>query len=912
MARLKVFHSLVTALLTGMSLLTPAKAAAQPEGYRTLESLVADDRAGRATLPRILRSQLVFAVTALPLPNAIDSLARQSGVGVAYTEEVGRASGITIDARPRRVADLFLMLFKDSGWQPWVDAEGQLLVRRVPARPVTSRPGGERVRLSGYVREASSGELVRYATVLALSDSTRARTNADGFFVLAVPRGEQRIRLQAIGFIPLDTTLQVLESRTAEFTLSTQAVELQKVTVDGAAEPSDTDHRTAEMSVSRLDLATIKQTPSALGEVDPVRSLTLLPGVTRTSDASTAFNVRGGSHDQNLILLDEATIYNAAHILGFLSVFNADAVADATLYKGAIPPRLGGRLSSVLDVRQREGNAKEFKGSASIGILAARASVEGPLGFGNGSYLVTGRRSYADAFLKLSSDTSLNDVKAWFYDLNAKANIRLGGSGALMASGYVGRDNFSPGTDLGANWGNLSGTLRWNQIFKQRLFSKVSMTSGDYDYAIRFPLLNSSTTWSSRIRSQELRVEERFFLTPSQSLEFGAELANQEIRPGSVAASDTTLIKSSTITPRHGRASALYVGHVVDLGTRVSLNYGLRYSRYTRQGAGLIYQYEGGRPVVWNGALGTYQPGVLLDSTTYKSGEQISDYGGFEPRVSLRFGLNSQSSLKASYARTRQHLLLASKTNSPTPLDVWEPVGPYFKPQYADQVALGYVSNSPGGAYEFSIEGWAKRLYNVVDFVEGADVVLNPRLETALVSGVGRARGLELFLRKQTGATTGWISYTLSRSEQRFRAPDGLPGGLAGGKWYPSVSDKTHDLSVVALRPISRRWTLGGTFSLASGLPVSYPVSRYSVDGLVVPEYGLRNSSRLPLYHKVDLSLTRATVVGELQFGVFNLYNRFNAQSMSFRQVKGNPLRTEAVQTSVFGIVPSISYTFRF
>jgi hypothetical protein len=339
------------------------------------------------------------------------------------------------------------------------------------------------------------------------------------------------------------------------------------------------------------------------------------------------------------------------------------------------------------------------------------------------------------------------------------------------------------------------------------------------------------------------------------------------------------------------------------------LNYGARYSQYWRRAPALTYQYAGGAPNFWNESLRRYEPADVVDSTR-QTGGSVADFGGLEPRVSLRFGLTATSSLKASYARTRQYLLLATRTNAPTPLDVWEPVGTYIKPQRGDQYAVGYASTVADGGYEVSVEAYYKGLYNVLDFVEGSDVILNPRVETALLQGIGRAYGLEAFVRKQVGDVTGWISYTLSKSEQRFRV--GENGGINAGEWFPSPIDKTHELSVIALKPLGTRWTFGSTFSLATGLPVTYPVSRYQLDDYVIPEYGPRNGSRLPMYHRLDISFTRAMKRGELQLGAFNVYNRFNAQSMTFRQSVADPARTEAVRLSIFGVVPSISYTYRF
>lgn len=764
-----------------------------------------------------------------------------------------------------------------------------------------------RVQLSGYVRDAASREVIRYAMVSTDADSVRTRSNTDGFYFLSLAPGAHRLRVMAIGYAPLDTVITLSESRTWDVAMESRPVALQRVQVSVEQEQRDVDPRSAEMSIARLDLATVRQTPSALGEVDPLRSITLLPGVSRSSDFSTAFSVRGGTSDQNLILLDEATIYNPAHVLGFLSVFNSDAVADMTLHKGAIPARFGGRLSSVLDVRQREGNASDFGATASIGLLASRVLAEGPLG-DRGSFLIAGRRSYADVFLALAPDTSLRDARAYFYDLNAKMNVKAGENGTLMASAYLGRDLFSPSRDFAAGWGNRSATLRWNQIVRERLFSKLSYTAGTYDYLLGFTALDGRVDWRSRITSHELRLDEAWHLSERNVVEFGVEAARQSIRPGDFVPVDTSKLRPVRIDPRQTLSTAWHASHVFDLGDRVSLRYGLRYSAYARRGPATIYDYDGGRAVSYNAALSRYEPGVVVDSTRRYG--TIARFGGLEPRASLRVALTPTSSVKASYARTRQYLLLASRTNNPTPLDVWEPAGPWVKPQRADQVAVGYAATFANGGYEFSAETYLKRATNVLDFVDGSDVILNPRIESALLQGSGRSYGLELLLRKHVGDWYGWVSYTLSRTEQRFVAGPGA--GINDGAWFPSPTDKTHDLSVVAVKPLNARWTFGSTFSFASGLPVTYPVSRYVIDDYVVPEYGARNANRLPAYHRLDLSLTRTGDRSELQVGVFNAYNRFNAQSMSFRQSTANPLRTEAVQLSVFGFVPSISYTRRF
>lgn len=804
-------------------------------------------------------------------------------------------------------------------------------------------PARATVRLSGYVRNAATREVVRYVTLsasaLAAPPNTNAapsaapggaaintQTGADGAYFLRLAPGRYRLRARAIGFAPLDTVVAIeisptgtgarapTNSLTLHLALRPQAATLAAVQVTAGTDRPDADPRSATMGTARIDLRTVRQTPAVLGEVDPIRSLTLLPGVSRTSDFNTAFNVRGGGADQNLILLDEATIYNAAHVLGFLSVFNADAVDDVTLHKGAIPTRYGGRLSSVVDIRQRAGNATRLGGSATVGLLASRAVLEGPLPGTGGSFIVAGRRSYADAFTRASSDPDVRETVAYFYDVNGKATLPVGRTGTVALSGYLGRDRFSTAATTGAGWGNRAATLRWDQIVGGRLLSKVTVAGSEYDYRLTFPIGADPVDWVARIRSLDVRVDQALTLGQGHTLEFGAQATALGVRPGAVTATgddEGAGLAGRRVEPRRALSGALYVGHEVDLGPRVSVRYGARLSAFVQRGPSTVYAYAGGRPVAYDSALGRLEPGRVVDSVRVRG--TIADYATLEPRASVRFGLTPNSSLKLGYARTAQYLHLASRTNSPTPLDVWEPSGRYLRPQRADQLALGYAATI-GGAYELSAEVYGKRLTDVVDFVDGVDLVLNPRVESAIVQGLGRAAGLELFARRRTGRVTGWVSYTLSRAEQRFGTVPGAgpEAAVNGGRWYRAPYDKTHDLSVVALRPLGAGWTLGATFALASGLPATYPVARYQVDGLLVPEFGARNAARLPLYHRLDLGVTRATRRGELQLGVINAYNRYNAQSISFRQAERNPLVSEAVQLSVFGIVPSVSYTRRF
>ena len=777
-------------------------------------------------------------------------------------------------------------------------------------------PPARRERVAGYVRSVASGEVLRGATIRVDADAQVRQTNEEGFYALVLQVGPHRLRVRAIGYAPLDTTIVVSGRLDLTLRLRPSETTLQAVQVQAKREErADLDPAAPQMSVVRLSMAAAKAAPPVLGEVDPLRTLTLLPGVSTTSDASTAFSVRGGSVDQNLILLDESTIYNPSHIFGFLSTFNADAIDNVTLYKGGIPPRFGGRLSSVVDVRQRDGNREEFAGTASIGLLSSKLLLEGPMRGKRGSWILAARRSYADAFLPLASDTSIRDSRAYFYDLNAKAQVNIGTTGALIASGFMGRDLLElSNAGFGATWGNRATALRWNQAFGGRLFSKISGAWSDYDYKLGLrAATGDSATWVAGIVSADLRIDETWQMTANQRLSVGGEITRNIFRPGRFSpVGDTAGSSSRTreVEKRLGVSRAAFVNWEMDVGTRLGLQAGLRYADFARVGEGTRYRYANDAPLVWNPALGRYEPGVLVDSSRVPRGTRMAFYDGLEPRATVRFSLTPQHSLKASYARTQQFLQLVSNTNSPTPLDVWEPAGPFIRPQVADQYAFGWTGQYRG--VELTAETYWKRARNVADYIDGVDVFLNPRLETMLVQGQGRAYGLELFARRAEGRFTGWASYTLARAEQRFPAPGTTSGGISGGRWYASPFDKTHNLSLVGSWLWKPKWRVGSTFLLASGLPATLPRARYWVDGFLVAEYGDRNSSRLPLYHRLDLSLTRQYRRGELQFGLINAYNRFNAQSLRVQQRNDNPLAAEAVQTSIFGIIPSLSYAFRF
>ncbi len=771
-------------------------------------------------------------------------------------------------------------------------------------------PETESVRLSGYVRSAVDNEVLRSARLLFVEPDLSIGTNRFGFYSIQLPAGDYTIQVSSLGHETVSRAIELTGTRSEDFALPLRPVVLDELTVEGDHLLPDLDPESVEMSVVRLDVSTVPERPVVLGEADPVRTLTLFPGVSTTNDATTAINVRGGAGDENQILLDDSEVFNPAHALGIFSTFNSDAVGDVTLYKGGIPARYGGRLSSVLEIRQREGNAREFEGAATIGLLSSRLSLEGPLFDGRGSWLVAGRRTYADLFLGLSDDPGVRESAAYFYDLNAKANARFGASGHVMVSGYFGRDRFKLADVASVGWGNAAGTLRWNQGFGP-IFSHLTLAYSDYDYQIQNSFNARSATLNAGIRNLSLSIDETWTLGLRNQLQFGVGIGSYEIQPANIEPGENSGILLQSFDSRRGIAPDAYVEHEIELG-RLGVRYGLRASGFVRRGEETVRDYENDAPVVYHADLGRHEPGRVTGAKRYGPGETIVSYWGLEPRLGLRLRLGPASSVKGNYSRTRQYLRRVTNTNSPTPLDLWDPVGRYVEPQVADQFALGYVTTFDRGRYALSGEVYYKRLRHLVDYVDGADLFIVRNLETLLLEGDGRGYGLEVLLRKTRGRLRGWVSYTLARSTQRVQGVSEDDPGINGGDWYPSPWDRTHDVAITGLYELSDTWSLGANFVFATGLPSTWPVARYEFGGVILGEYELRNARRLPAYHRLDVSATKRFGRGELRFGVFNVYNRFNAQAISFRQSEFSRVQTEAVETSVFGIIPSISYRWNF
>lgn len=780
---------------------------------------------------------------------------------------------------------------------------GILLLGLIGAPPLFSQ---DTYTLSGRIQDASSGEVLIQATIQVPELQMGAYTNEYGFYSLSLPEGTYSVRFSYIGFASITREITLTSSQSLDIELEQEGVQVDAVVI--SAEAEDENVSQVEMSTVKLNIMQVRKMPQLLGEVDIIRSMQLMPGVTTVGEGATGFNVRGGNVDQNLILLDESPVYNSSHLLGFFSVFNADAIKDVKLYKGGIPAKYGGRLSSVMDIRQKEGNNKQFAMTGGIGLLSSRLTVEAPLQKEKSSFMISGRRSYMDLFLKLSNDPDINSNTLYFYDLNAKVNYTLGDKDRLYLSGYLGNDVFGFQEDFRFQWGNQTGTLRWNHLFSDKLFSNFTAIYSDYEYLIGIPESSGESDpfeWTSHIYNYNLKADFGYFLNPQNTIEFGASALLYRFQPGDVDfLGDRTNFNDFALEHEHAMEYAAYLSNEQKIGSKLTLKYGLRYSLFQNIGSGTVYKYAEGVP---------RSETSIVDTLQYGSREVIKSFGGLEPRLAVNYRLDDESSLKASYNRTRQYIHLISNTTAATPIDVWKPAGSYVDPATADQVAFGYFRNFSNNMFEASVEVYYKQFKDLVDYKDGANLLFNQTIETELLSGDGRAYGAEVLIRKNKGDLTGWLAYTLSRTERQVE-------GINNGEYYPSNYDKLHDVSLVLNYQISKSWDIGANFAFMTGRPITYPDGRYTYDGITVPVYSNRNGARTPAYHRLDLSANLNPRKNEgrrwkstWNFGVYNAYNRRNPYSIYFRQNETNPTVTEAVQLSIFGsIIPSVTYNFQF
>jgi len=769
----------------------------------------------------------------------------------------------------------------------------------------------EKFTISGTITDDNSNETLIGVNISIPELKTGVTTNEYGFYSITLPEGNYTIQIGYLGFQNVEEKIQLSKNSKKNFKLQSSELQLDEVVVTN--NKKSINIKTPEMSVNKLSIATIKKMPVVLGEVDVLKSILLLPGVTNAGEGASGFNVRGGGADQNLILLDEATIFNSSHVFGFFSVFNPDAIKDLKLYKGGIPSRFGGRASSVLEIYQKDGNSNNFHMTGGIGLIASRLLAEGPIVKDRGSFLIGGRASYAHLFLKFTD----NKNSAYFYDLNAKMNYKLNPNNSLYASSYFGRDIFQINDSFSNTYGNATFNLRWNHLYSDKLFSNLSFIFSDYYYGLTLNFVGFD--WKSGIRNYNLKYDFKHYVGDKIKLNYGLNGLYYDFNPGTIKPIDTNSpINYDQLDKKKAFESALYVEAEHKVSEKLSFMYGLRFSMFYRLGASTVNLYQNNQAVTFNDQLKIYEKGIPIGTKNYKSNEVITSFNNLEPRFSAAYVINENESIKMSYNRMVQYLQLITNTASPTPLDVWTPSDQYIQPQIADQVALGYFRNLKENEYSLEVETFYKEVKNRIDYIDGADLIANEALEQIILNGQLRAYGLEVMFRKNSGKWNGWISYTLSRSEQQTpgRTPNEL--GINNGQWYKSGFDKLHNIAITNSYTLSKKWSFGSNFIFQTGQPVTFPNGQYQYQGLSVPNYGLRNENKLPSYHHLDISGTytpkpdkKKGWQSEWVFSIYNVYNRQNAASISFRQNQ-ETATNEAVRLSIFGAVPSVSYNFKF
>ena len=711
------------------------------------------------------------------------------------------------------------------------------------------------------------------------------------------------------------------ESQTLDFELTEATNQLAEVEV--TAKRLDENLNRAEMSTTQLTAKQIKAIPQFLGEFDVIRSITLLPGVTTVGEGASGFNVRGGKTDQNLILLDQAPVYNSSHIFGFFSVFNGDAVRDLKLYKGGIPAPFGGRLSSVLDVHQKEGNTKEFAGTMGLGLLSSRLMLEGPLVKDKASFMIAGRRSYQDVLLKASPNDDLNSIIANFYDLNAKVNYKFNDKSRLFLSAYYGKDAFGVPGLVKFDWGNLGLTGRWNYLITDKLFLNVSTIYSDYDYAIGFDFPQAKIDNIAFIKNQSNKVAFSWFPNAKHQVNYGAEATIYDFEPFSTTLDyiDSNLVDINIeLQNEYAVEPSLYIEDNWKVTNRLTIRGGLRYSSFYNLGARDVVNYN---PT----ANGTVRNDLITDTTNYGSREIIESFEGLqglEPRLGINYKATENTAIKASYNRMRQYIHLISNTTSSLPIDTWRPAGRYIDPGTADQIALGWNRNFKGGEWQLSIETYYKSMRDLVDFKNGAQPTGVDNIEVALMTGRGRSYGLEMQLDKKIGQLTGWVAYTYSRSQLQVDLGATPEEWINLGNWYSAAQDKPHDIAIVAAYAWKPNISFSGSFIYQTGKPYTYPEARSEFEGIIYPFALSRNNSRTPAYHRLDLSMDVAIPnkkengrKGSWNFGVYNAYARKNAFSIFFEEElddNGDPTgQTKATQLSIFATaIPTITYNLDF
>ncbi len=747
--------------------------------------------------------------------------------------------------------------------------------------------------ISGSITSKNSGESIIGASIKVLNSNYGTTSNEYGFYSLLLATGSYQVVYTAVGKTPDTLQITLLGNIEKNIGLSEASYELAAVTVT-SSKTAGRSISGSQMGIEKLSVQEARNIPVIFGEKDLLKTIQLLPGIKTAGEGNSGIFVRGGTTDQNQIILDEANIYNASHLFGFFSTFNSDAIKDIAVYKGGMPAQYGGRLSSVLDVRMNEGNNQNTSVSGSLGLISTKLNVEGPIQKDKSSFLLTGRRTYADLFLKLDDEFKNNQL--YFYDLNAKLNYELGKKDKLYLSGYFGKDALGFNEQFNINWGNGTGTLRWNHIFNSRLFLNTSLIFSNYNYAFKVKNGTNDIRIFSQIRDWNLKQDYQYSINNKNSFRFGWSSIYHIIRPGEITGNATSSINDKIQDKRYSFENAIYASNVFKPNNKLTITLGARLSAFNVMGGSNFYNID--------------DAGNIKDTLKYAKGKVVKTYYNPEPRVSVGYMLNTNASLKAAYTRNAQYMHQITTSTGSNPLDKWASTSNIIQPQISNQYSIGYYANILHNNYEFTAEAYYKDMENILDYRNGADVFLNETVESQLLFGKGRAYGMEFMLKKKTGKLTGWVSYTISKSERKIN-------GINNNQWYNATQDRTHDIAIVGTYQLNKKWTLSGNFVFYTGNAVTFPSGKYQVNGQTAYYYNSRNADRMPNYHRLDFGATMQLKktkkwTKELVFSLYNVYGRENAFTINFKDNKDNPNITEIVQTSLFRWVPSVSYNFKF
>lgn len=822
----------------------------------------------------------------------LKDLKKLENLSLSYDERNIPNKRVRIERGKTSLKSLLELLFKGSGIQ--FKSLGKQIV-------IYPKDPPEKTTINGKIKSAADGEYLPGASVYIRELQTGVAANAYGFYSITLPPGEYTFVYSFVGYQAYERTVNIVTNLSMDIELSEGLERLDEVVV--LAERANENIINSQVSSHSIEMQQIRSMPVLGGEVDVLKGIQFLPGIQSANEGTTGFSVRGGSYDQNLILLDEALVYNPSHAVGIFSVFNPDVIKDVQVYKGGIPARYGGRLSSVVDIKMKEGNDKALAITGSIGLVGSRLTVESPIGK-NVSVLLSGRYGYVGQTAKklaewANVDSYDQNAEIDFYDLNAKVNIKLSDKDHLYLSTYTGDDHFKNDVVFADNtldWGNQTATVRWNRSFGPKLFGNLTFVYSDFDYAYIENNDIRNYRWTANFKQKGAKLDFDYFISPKHELNFGLAVTDHDFAPGSIRPNnENSIIEPFDMDNRQAIESAIYLSHEHKISPRFLANYGVRVSGFHNIGAGTKYYFDDNRE-------------TLLRTEEFDEGEVLNENFRLAPRASLTYIIDDKNSVKASYNRTYQFLHLVTNSSVGLPTDVWLPVDNNIKPREADQVALGYFRNLQDNALRFSAETYYKRFNNVIDYKDNADLFLNNNVETQIRTGTGEAYGVEFLLEKRKGRWNGWTSYTLSRVTQQIDE-------VNQGKEYSPRYDKRHNLSLVVSYELNKKWQLAANFAYISGGGITVPLGFYNSAGRPYNYYSERNAYRLPAYHQLNISGTykfrpKGKWQSELVLGITNVYDRRNY--FSFYVNHQENARTRVLKSYLFGLMPSINYNFRF